>query len=230
MTQGTDEAGTTGSAVDGFEPPPDPPTFDDIASMRRPAPVQENPVAAVEDALRRSTVAAAKDSIWRLGALLDQSPAAAARALHLIGETAAAYGEMLAAIGVPGVRRRRDVVGTYAASASLNDSIASLDASPGGETFGNQALQQIVAAIPQIGKMIAGKRSEPRAPRGPTAFDIESLTRAYGEAKRAGLDESTVAALKAKLDEALASKQWGPPSGVDDADLGPPTADEEVTP
>jgi hypothetical protein len=187
----------------------------------RIAPIPENPVAAVEDELRISTLRQAKDAILKLAALLDGTPAAASRALHLIGETAAVYGEMLTAIGVPGVGRKRNhgIVGQYAASASLNDSLASMETSPGGETYGNQALGQFNAGLKQIADLMSGRKDKPSKPKGPTAFDIESLTRAYGNAKRESLDPEIVAKLKLRLEEALAAQEWGPPSGIDPDDL-----------
>jgi len=196
-------------------------TVEAISMRTAVAPIPENPVAAVEDDLRTSTMRQAKDSIGKLGVLLDMTPAAAVRALHLIGETAAVYGEMLAALGVPGVARKRGlgVVGQYAASASTTASLSSMETMPGGETYGNQALGQFNAGLKQIVELAAGRKDKPRKPHGPTAFDIESLTRAYGNAKRENLDDGIVAKLKSRLEEALATQEWGPASGVDPDDL-----------
>ena len=191
------------------------------------APIPENPVAAVEDELRTSTMRQAKDAIGKLGALLDGPPAGAARALHLIGETAAVYGEMLAAIGVPGVgrKRNRSLVGNYIAGAgdalTLGDSIDQMETSPGGETYGNQALSQFNAGMKQIAELVAGRKDKPSKPKGPTAFDIESLTRAYANAKREAVDPEIVAKLKSRLEEALAAEDFGPAGSVEDGDLVP---------
>ena len=197
-----------------------------LATPQRAAPIPENPVAAVEDELRTSTMRQAKDAIGKLGALLDGPPAGAARALHLIGETAAVYGEMLAAIGVPGVgrKRNRSLVGNYIAGAgdalTLGDSIDQMETSPGGETYGNQALSQFNAGMKQIAELVAGRKDKPRK-RGPTAYDIESLTRAYANAKRENVEPEIIAKLKSRLEEALAAQDFGPAGSVEDGDLVP---------
>lgn len=184
-------------------------------------PIPENPVAAVEDELRIATLEQAKSAVMKLAALLDGPPAGAARALHLIGETAAVYGEMLTAIGVPGTSRRRNhgIVGQYATSAALNDSMGSMETSPGGETFGNQAMQQFNAGLKQIADLMSGRKDKPAKPKGPTAFDIESLTRAYANAKREEVEPEIVAKLKTRLEESLAAQEWGPASGIAPDDL-----------
>jgi hypothetical protein len=203
----------------------DPPMV--LATPQRMAPIPENPMAAVEDELRISTMRQAKDAVGKLSTLLDGTPAAASRALHLIGETAAVYGELLAAIGVPGVGRKRNrgLVGNYIAGAgnalALGDSINDMETSPGGETYGNQAMTQFNAGLKQIADLMGSRKNKPSKPRGPTAFDIESLTRAYGNAKRENLDDGIVAKLKSRLEEALAAQEWGPASGVDPDDLSP---------
>lgn len=189
--------------------------MDGAVAVLQVDPPKEDLVDTVEDRLRAATLVNAKEAMTQLASLLEGPPGGAARALHLMGETAAVYGEMLAAIGIPGtpMQRRRGVVGAYAAGSI--GGMANVDFSPGGETFGNQALQQIVATA----KQVMQNRKIPSV-----GEEIEHLTHALGEAKRSELDEETITKIKQKLDAALAADTFSPPLSPSET---PKAADEE---
>ncbi len=69
---------------------------------------------------------------------------------------------------------------------------------------------------------MADRRGKPSKAKGATAFDIESLTRAYASAKREGVESEIVAKLKSRLEEALAAQDFGPAGGPDGDDLPDP--------
>lgn len=166
---------------------------------------------AVESGIRTATVTQAKETLQRLVALLD-NPKAVARSLHLIASTAKTYSGFLATLGIPGVRQPRRN-GLYQISAAepllssddADDSGNLVQASVpfGAETMGNQALGQIVALMkPIIGTLLNPNKSSPTSSRG-NGWEVESLTRALAEAKRAELDPKIVDGLKSRLEIAI---------------------------
>jgi len=172
-------------------------------------------MASVEDQLCLSVLAQAKAAILSLASMLDD-PKTAARALHLIGETAAVQQEMLMSLGLPGAgRRNRGKVGVYQMSGGLlgsgggdtdeseQGSVGLVGASvqPGGETFANQVVSQIVAMAKQFMPKPGAVAVKPTFGNG---MEVDSLTRALCEAKAGKLSRDVIDGIEARLLAAIA--------------------------
>ena len=164
---------------------------------------------SVEDQLRVATIQQAKGALLALVAMLGE-PKVAPRALHLIGETAVHYQALLTVLGLGGtqkVQRQSGLYGSMPAQGLMevapvafensNGGLSGPDVQPGGETFANQALGQILAMAKQF-----IHKDKPSA--GSTGWDVEALTRALGEAKQANLSHEILDGIEARLKAALA--------------------------
>jgi len=158
-------------------------------------PVVPNPVEEVEQEIRRDAIASAKRTLNKLVALLDSADNSVQRVLHLIEDTSESYQRMLATLGTPAVVRHRKFGGVQIASEGnyMTNTEPILD----GETFGAQAVQQLVAGFKDI---VGGSKGTPEPRR--LGWEIESLTRALATAKTAELDD-VVGKIKERLGRVL---------------------------
>jgi len=176
--------------------------------------LDDDPIATTEEAIRAMTLEHADQELKLAMSLLERGPAAASRALHLVEGMANIHAQVLVLLGMGAKpkRRRRGAVqlGSPAYYDYIDDmamdanSVGAVDAQIGGETYGNNVVQQLIAMFKPLIKEgglfgLAARASEKPA----TGLDIMSLTNALAAAKQGKLGKDVVDALTRKLKEAL---------------------------
>ncbi len=171
---------------------------------------------AVEDGIRQTTIVQAQAALATLVDAIGKHPEQVSRALHLVAETAETYRKLLVSLGAPGSRKSqwRSGNGIYVPAGAYDggDALGTIDdagLAPGGETFANQALQQILA----VAKDHLKPKTTPEVPpmrvqaRPDNSFAIEQLTQALATARTNSLPAHVVAKLESKLLEALEARE-----------------------
>jgi hypothetical protein len=174
-------------------------------------PADDDIIAAAEDDVRQTIIAHADQCIAKLTEVLKKSPKAAARVLHLIRNVAETQSQMLVSLGVGTKVRKRRRHGVYSMGQGID--IGSSDDfemgqigggneySPGGETFGNQALKQVIAAFQPIAAAALTQRNAESEQH--KLASVGKLTEAYATAREKRLPDEITWALEAKLKELL---------------------------
>jgi hypothetical protein len=174
-------------------------------------PADDDIIAAAEDDVRKAIIAHADQCIAQLTEVLKKSPKAAARVLHLIRNVAETQSQMLVSLGVGTKVRKRRRHGIYSMGQGID--IGSSDDfemgqigggaeySPGGETFGNQALKQVIAAFQPIAAAALTQRNAEAEQR--KLSSVNELTQAVSVAREKGLPPEITTALQDKLKELL---------------------------
>lgn len=174
-----------------------------------PAPADDDVIAAAEEAVRNAIIAHADQCIATLTDALKKSPKAAARALHLIRNVADTQSQMLVSLGLGEKTRKRRRQGIYLNSGSAwsGEVDAELgyssggELAPGGETFGNQALKQVIAAFQPIAAAALTQRNAEAEQR--KLSSVNELTQAVAVAREKDLPLEITTALQNKLKELL---------------------------
>jgi hypothetical protein len=189
--------------------------------------VNEDDVIAATEAAIRDVANANIEQTLRLAAnLLSRGGRAAVRGVHLMEVFAHLHGKMISLLGQQPPRRRRNMIGSYYSSDGAVDA-ALAGPMVGGtlyqgdtETFGNQALQQLVAIVqPLISSQLTMAKAKAS---DANSVEINNLTTALATAKQAGLPPAVLDSLTARLTAALAAPPAAPELGV-----GEPEPDEE---
>lgn len=176
---------------------------------------EDDPVAAIEEKLRDTLLAHAREQMALVMSLLAHGPKAAPRAMHLIEHLAGIHAQALALLG-QGLRLKRKRPLMYGNNpgydAPVELGMGGDEMLPGGETYASQAIQQLVSAFKPLmqngGLMgLAGKATSPGA-------EIQSLTAALAHAKSAKLGKTITDALTSKLEVALAPPGMAPIDAV----------------
>lgn len=174
-------------------------------------PADDDIIAAAEDDVRQTIIAHADQCIAKLTEVLKKSPKAAARVLHLIRNVAETQSQMLVSLGVGTKVRKRRRHGVYSMGQGID--IGSSDDfemgqigggneySPGGETFGNQALKQVIAAFQPIAAAALTQRKAEIEQRNLSS--VNELTQAVAVAREKDLPLEITTALQNKLKELL---------------------------
>ena len=209
---------TTANATMSLTVPPNGTGLVDTApGIAMPRVVDDDPIATTEEALRKMALAHAEEEMRLAMSLLEHGPAAASRALHLVEGMANIHAQVLVLLGLgakrPG-RRRRDAVQVgspayydYIDDIAAEASMGAVDAQLGGETYGNNVVQQLIAMFKPLIKEGGLFGMAARVAEKPvTGMDIMSLTNALAEAKRSKLSKDVVDSITKKLLEALDGK------------------------
>lgn len=172
----------------------------------------EDPIESVERQIRQATIDYTTATVGAVQEILmgDLPPASQARALHLLEGIANVQAQMLRLLGGEKKRRRRGVLGggyvSMGQSSYYDDEEPeSFTGDPGGETFGNKALQQMIAMLKPI--MQQGGLLGMSAKANQKGSEVESLTKALAEANKAKLSPEIRDSIMAKLKAALAADQ-----------------------
>jgi hypothetical protein len=129
--------------------------------------------------------------------------------LHLIRNVAETQSQMLVSLGV-GTKVRKRRRGVYSMGQGLIGSSEDFEMgqlgggneySPGGETFGNQALKQVIAAFQPIAAAALTQRKAEIEQRNLSS--VNELTQAVAVAREKGLPLEITTALQDKLKELL---------------------------
>jgi len=175
-------------------------------------PADDDIIAAAEEDVRKAIIAHADQCIAQLTEVLKKSPKAAARVLHLIRNVAETQSQMLVSLGVGTKVRKRRRHGVYSMGQGID--IGSSDDfemggqigiggeySPGGETVGNQALKQVIAAFQPIAAAALTQRNAESEQQ--KLASVGKLTEAYATAREKKLPDEITWALEAKLKDLL---------------------------
>jgi hypothetical protein len=186
----------------------------------------EDPIEEVEKKIRQATIDYTTATVGSVQEILmgDLPPSSQARALHLLEGIANVQAQMLRLLGGEKKRRRRKFIGggylsmgsgsTIDSALGYNDDEEpeSFTGDPSGETFGNKALQQMIAMIKPVLQQggLLGMASNTKANQ--KGAEIESLTKALAEANKSKLSPEIRDSIMAKLKAALAADQPAAPA------------------
>lgn len=185
----------------------------DVAAVTA-EPTEDDVIAQTEKAIQDACVGYTNEVLRLATGLVAAGPKAATRGLHLTEGLASLQSEMLRLLGMAKRKRpRRRFGGGMMYSDPINVALGADDEEPEtftgdalGETFGNKALNQLIAIFKPMVQQ-GGLFGMANKAKGD---NIESLTRALAEAKKAKLGDEIVGPIMEKLKLALLPETQGP--------------------
>lgn len=172
--------------------------------MVEAATLPEDPITVAEGALKELTLRFTEAALKLTTGLIGQGGPAATRGLHLTEGVAGIQAHMLRLLGMAKRPTRRGkiamssygMLGQYGGLDDYESDPETYTGDAQGETFGNKALQQLIAMVKPLMQQNAAVNANK---------EVESLTKALVEATKGGLGDEVVHALRQKLEAALAT-------------------------